>query len=215
MKARILFLAAALMLAACDQKGSTDSTKDRARAEQEAGTDVDNRNLASKAEAMEKELSKRHSFYSALQGQYEGTVKVGDQSFGIKITLAKSLAPYLGDRTRQLTEIESDLTNLFFHAQVVQWHPADPSTAVGCRVNQIRPDMLNGTLTIASNECPNLYKIYLAEGDARPLEAKEQKAAALATKIRKKELEQVNNLVGVIQPSMNANTYTFIVKRTN
>lgn len=215
MKSLVLWLTLAAVLTACDKKSSPDSTKERAGAEQEAARDVENQNQAAKAEKMEKDLKQRHFFYSAVQGQYQGTVKVGNESFGIKITLAKSLAPYTGGRVRQLSEIESDLNNLFFHAQVVQWHPADPASAVGCRVSQLRPDMSTGTLTIASNDCPNLYKIYLSDGSARAYENRESIAQALAVRIKASELDQVSDVVGMIQPSMNANTYTFAAKRTN
>lgn len=215
MKARLLFLAAALTLAACDQKGSTDSTKERAGAEQEAARDVENRNLAAKAERMERDLAHRHFFYSALEGRYDGSVKVGNRTFAIRITLSKSLAPYAGDRVRQLSEIESELNNLFFHAQVIQWNPADPNTAFGCRVSQLRPDMTKGIVKIESAECTNRYEIYLGDGEADSFEQRRPRAARLAGLIRSKEVDQVNHLIGTIQPTTIPQTYTFTAKRAD
>lgn len=213
MKTYALIAILAAGLAACDQKSSPDGTKERARAEQEAGREVENNNQAAKAERMELELKKRHLFYAAVQGQYEGNVQVGKDSYRIKLTLSRSIAPYTGDRVRQLSEIEADLNNLSFNAQVVQWHAADPETAVGCRVGQIRPELDRGVLVMTSSDCPNLYKVYISQGGARAFEGKEGKAETLAAAIKAETVGRIDDVVGTIQPSLNANTYTFAAKR--
>lgn len=202
-----------IALIGCDQKGTTDSTRERAKAEQEANNDVENRNLAHKAQKMESDLADRHYFYSALEGQYIGKVKVDNEFFNIKFNLVKSLPQYKGDRIRQLSEIENDLNNLFFHIQVIQWHPADMASAVGCRVSQIRPDMANGVLAIASSECVNLYTINLSDLLADKTSDLNEKARSVAEKIINKEIARVEALVGTVQPSTNANIYQFSVQR--
>ncbi|GIL17065.1 MAG: hypothetical protein BroJett040_08160 [Oligoflexia bacterium] len=214
MKLKIIITSLCLAaLIGCDQKGTTDSTRERAKAEQEANNDVENLNLAQKARKMESDLSDRHYFYSALEGQYLGKVKVENEFYNIKFNLVKSLPQYKGDRVRQLSEIENDLNNLFFHIQVIQWHPADMASAVGCRVSQIRPDMANGVLAIASSECVNLYTINLSDLLADINSDLNEKARSVAEKLINKEISRVEALVGNVQPSTNANTYQFSVQR--
>ena len=200
-------------LLACDQKGSMDSTKERAKAEEEAGKEVENKNLGQKAQKMEADLAIRHNYYKAVEGEYEGSLNIGTDTYKIKFTLARSIPPYTDPRVRELSEIENDLNNLFFHMQVVQWHPADEASAVGCRISGIRPDLVNGSLIAASADCPNLYSVFISEGGTQPLTKKDSKAKALAQKISSMQVSSVTYLVGAIQPSSNAVKYTFTVKR--
>ena len=200
-------------LAACDQKSSTDSTKERAAAEQEGASKVENDNLAKKAAAMEQDLAKRHNFYASIAGEYEGSMKVDQDNFKIKFTFARSIPPYTDNRVRQLSEIENDLNNLYFHMQVVQWHPDDQSTAVGCRVTGLKPNMDDGTIAVASTDCPNLYTILLSEGGNAAFTDKVVKAKNVAQKVKNLALQDVPFLIGTVQPSSNAAKYYFRVKK--
>ncbi len=200
-------------IVACDQKSSTDGTRERATAEEEANMKVANENLAKKAEKMEKDLAARHLFYSSLQGEFEGSLLANNENYKVKMIFVPSVPPYTGDRVRQLSEIESELNNLYFDIHVVQWHPSDESTAVGCRVSQIRPNMDRGTLVIASPGCPNLYKIYLSEDGIHISEKNAEKAEAVAKKIKTQELSSVSFLVGTVQPSSVASKYSFTIQR--
>lgn len=204
-----------MVLTACDQKGSVDSTKLRAQAEQEAGKDVENRNLQEKAQKMETDLADRHYFYKAIEGQYQGTAQFENQTYNIKFNFVRSLPQYLGDRVRQLSEIENDLNNLSFNIQVIQWHPEDTSTAVGCRVVNIRPDMQRGVITITSPDCPNLYTVMLNDLVPDKSSGVSEKAKGMAEKIKNKEIVAVDGLVGTIQPTSNANLFSFSVRRMN
>lgn len=218
MKNKIIVLVMMLMtLSACDQKGSVDSTKQRAEAEQEVSRDVENKNQQEKSQKMEVDLSQRHYFYGAIEGQYQGTAQFGDLNYKIKFNIIRSVPPYSGNRTRQLSEIENDLNNLAFYIQVIQWHPDDETTAVGCRVSQIRPDMQTGIMTIASADCPNLYTLYLSDfvsASAEPRAVPNEKAKSTAEKIKNKEIKAVESLVGAIQPTSRANTFQFSVHRS-
>lgn len=209
----VLVFVMSVLIAACEKTGTLESTKQKAQAEQEAGKDVDNRNLEEKAKKMEAELANRHNYYSALVGTYEGDVKVENEIYKIKLIISKSIPPYSGDRVRQLSEIENDLINLNLILQIVQWHPADVNTGVGCRIGQVKPNSDRGLITVASQECPNSYAIYLSEKEVRGLEDKENIAERIAQLIKANSLSQVEGLVGTIQPSFNASTYTFIARR--
>lgn len=213
MKALLLVLLFSVLALGCDKPGDTDSTKERAKAEQEAGSDVENSNLAAKAKKMETDLTARHQFYSAIEGQYQGSILVEGESYNIKFNVIRSLPAYTGDRVRQLSEIESDLNNLFFHIQVVQWHPADSSSAVGCRISEIRPDMEKGRLAIASNDCPNLYNLLLSSHDVVNDLTAEEVAKNIASAVKAQNVRSVDAIVGTVHPSTNANTYSFTAKR--
>ena len=200
-------------LAACDQKSSTDSTKERAAAEQEGASKVENDNLAKKAAAMEQDLAKRHNFYASIEGEYEGSMRVDHVTFKIKFTFARGIPPYTDSRVRQLSEIENDLNNLFFYMQVVQWHPDDQPTAVGCRISGLKPNMDDGTIAVASTDCPNLYTIFLSEGGSTAFTDKVTKAKTVAQKVKSLTLKDVPFLLGTVQPSSNAAKYYFSVKK--
>lgn len=210
----LLTLLLGLSLIACDKKGSVDSTKERARAEEEANGEVQRKILAEKAKKMEDDLAVRHFFYQAMSGKYEGDLVTNDGNLKIRITLAPSIPPYFGDRVRELSEIESDLNNLYFHAQIVQWHPDSQMSAVGCRITGLKPNIETGLLTIASTDCPNLYLVYIGdESSGKKTIDIEKRAAELAGVIYNEQLNKVPRLIGSVQPSTNASTYTFNAKR--
>lgn len=200
-------------LLACDQKSSIDSTKERARAEGEAGGEVERKNLAERAQKMEADLALRHYYYNAVEGEYEGTVKVGSESYKMKLTFARSIPPYMGNRVRELGEIEADLNNLYFNVQAVQWHPSSTSSATGCRISGIRPNMSDGTLFAASSDCQNLYTVMLSETGTSPSRGRGENAKSMAAKVQAMKLSQVEYLVGDIQPSSIAAKYTFSLKK--
>ena len=210
----LLLISLIVGITACDQK-SSDGTKERATAEQEAGTDVQNSNLAKKAQKMELDLANRHYFYNAIEGEYQGSMQINNESYKIKFTFVRSLPPFTGNRIRELSEIENDLNGLYFNMQVVQWHPADDSTAVGCRVSGLKPNMDEGQLVISSVDCPNLYNVNISEGGSNAFKNKDSKAKYLAQKIQSKQTSKVNYLIGTVQPSSNAAKYYFTVKKVN
>lgn len=201
------------ILGCADQ--SVDKYKVRAEAEQEGSNKAENDNLAKLAVKMEQDLTKRHLFYASIEGEYEGTMQANNENYHIKFTFVRSIPPYTDDRVRQLSEIENDLNNLYFHMQVVQWHPDDLGTAVGCRVSGIRPNMDEGTLTVASTECPNLYSIFLSEGGNSAFNEKLLKAESVAQKVKSLLIKDVPFLIGTVQPSSNASKYSFSVKKLN
>lgn len=152
-----LMILFAISLVSC---GNDDKRlKEKTRMEGETLTSVENNNLAAKAAAMEKDLTRRHRFYQAVKGNYEGEIDSNLGSFKIRITLTPSLPPLQVDRIRQLNEIEFDLNNLMLNTQVVIWDPGSSSSAVGCRISNVRPNIETGELTLSDESCPNLYRI--------------------------------------------------------
>lgn len=198
-------------LAGCAKEDSNDQLRERAKIEEEG----QNEKVRERARQMESDLADRHFYYNAIEGEFEGTLTVDKENYKIRFTFSRSLPPYSGSRIRELSEIENDLNNLYFHMQVVQWHPDDPASAVGCRVTGIRPNMDEGEFVIASSDCPNLYSVLLSEGGSKPFNDKKQKAIDLSERIKSKALSQIDNLIGYVQPSSVSSKYAFAVKRVN
>jgi hypothetical protein len=202
---------------ACDKTSSPESAKARAAAEGEAQKDVENKNLSQKSQAMEAELAAKNKFYSALEGEYEGIIKISNQSYKIKLIFARSIPAYNGNRTRQLSEIEVELNNLYFNTKIVQWHPADLSSAVGCQVTDSRPNMEMGVMTLSSSTCSNFYQIYFSENqpDDKTLSQQQviDQAKIVSYKVKSGSLESIPFIMGQIQPANNAIKYTFYAKR--
>lgn len=197
-----------------------DKLIEKARAEGKAQAEAEltaqNANLVQKATEMEEDLAVRHRFYQAAQGTYEGVLGTEQGKFRIKITLVPSLPPYIVNRTRQLDEISSDLNSLYFNAQVVQWNTANKLSAVGCRIEHVRPDIVNGTIAIASENCPNLYSLNIAdeettanEPSGMALRLEPQASVALASSIRSGRINRVSSLRGQVHPTTNATVYEF------
>lgn len=188
---------------------------ERAEAEGRGANKADQDVLSEKAREMEADLTERQYFYGAIEGQYQGTTQVGDLTFNIKFTFARSVPPYFGSRVRQLSEIETDLNNLSFYVQVVQWHPDDMTSAVGCRVSQIRPNMLTGEIKISSTDCPNLYTVLLKDLTDDSSRLPQENAKNISKKLRDHEINRVDFLVGSIEPTSNASVFQFSVKKVN
>lgn len=182
--------------------------KEKTKIEGDALKEVENSNLAQKAEAMEKDLTRRHRFYQAIKGSYEGSISTGTGTFNIRVTLSPSLPPVRIDRVRQLEEIASDLNNLMLNTHVVQWDPNSPSSGVGCRVSNVRPNIEKGELTISAESCPNLYNIKISDRGSSG------SAAGVAGQVLRGDLTDVDSLSGQIHPSTNATIFTFTAIKT-
>ncbi|HAZ14664.1 MAG: hypothetical protein A2X86_06250 [Bdellovibrionales bacterium GWA2_49_15] len=168
----------------------------------------------SKARAAEADLEKRQRFYQALSGTYEGAILVNRSNFKIRLTLTPSLPRYVpSDRVRTWEEVTADLTNLYFNVQVVQWNPESSFSAVGCLVANVRPDIIKGKINIASEGCPNFYSFQISEEAASEVETNPRLASTLAEEIADGRLESVSQVRGKMQPTSNANIYTFSASR--
>lgn len=214
-----LYAVIALLLAGCGMAGNgSDSTKQRAKAEQEASTDVQNKNQAQKAARMEEELKRKHMYYGAVAGTYEGEMVTNDGNFMVRITLVPSLYAYTGTRTREIGEIESDLINLVLNGKIIQWHPDSANSGVPCSVSGIRPNMDAGYITVVSNECRNLYQIYLADASAHNSSDNPpgdgELAKSISNQIQAGHISKVTRLRGTLQPSTSASIYQFDTRRT-
>lgn len=197
-----LMIAFAVLLVGCG--GNDDKRlKEKTRMEGEALTGVENNNLAGKAASMEKDLTRRHRFYQAVKGTYEGTVTSSGGNFKIRITMSPSLAPVTVERSRQLEEIASDLNNLMMNTKAIQWDPSSELSGVSCTVSDIRPDIEKGEITIAKEGCQNFYSLKIADAGTNTF------APELAQLVLSNRVESVQSIEGKIQPATNAAIYRF------
>jgi hypothetical protein len=216
MKKTICLFAILTTLIACSK--NDDRLKEKAALESESSTTsqirVENDNLASKAEKMEQDLTKRHRFYQAIKGTYEGDIKTNLGTFNIRITLTPSLAPIPVTRVRQLEEIASDLNGLTLNAQIVQWDQNNANSAVGCRMSGIKPDILKGELAISTESCPNLYLIKITErGFSASSIENADVAVRVAGQVLNGDIFEVDSISGQVQPSTNASIFKFVATK--
>ena len=223
-----LYLLTALILGGalvggCENQGN-ERLKEKAQIEgretAEEETKAQNENLAQKSSEMEEDLKVRHRFYQAVKGNYEGTFKTEQGTFKIKLNLVPSLPPYTSDRVRQLDEIVADINNLYLNAQIVQWNPSNSLSAVGCRIENIRPDIVNGTIDIASENCANFYGLWVAQADdavnirkPKPTTLDPRVSGEVATSIRDGRYNTVAEIQGEVHPTTNAIVYEFSAVR--
>lgn len=197
------------------QEKVVESTKWQSEISSQNQIQAENSNLREKALEMERDLTARHRFFQGVKGRYEGTFTTKQGTFKIRITLNPNIAPYTYSDYRpyrRLEEIVSDLNNLTFNAQVIQWNPENSLSAVSCRVDSIRPDLRLGEIIISSATCPNLYSIKVAI-DENDTYSNSGTSEILARRLLDGAEEKSDLLVGEIQPSSSSDIYTFKAKR--
>ncbi|MEK6579589.1 MAG: hypothetical protein AABZ55_10220 [Bdellovibrionota bacterium] len=213
MRKTLLSIALLIMVGCGDgQERLKEKAGIEGRANSEAGIAAEEEHLARKAMEMEADLAIRQRFYQGVKGSYEGTLETEDGPFYIRLNLVPSLPPYSTPRVRVLDEITADLNNLYFNIQVVQWNPNNTLSAVGCRVEHVRPDILSGEITIASQNCANFYALRISDPDPTHSSIK---SSELASGLRNGTLDAISSIDGMIQPSTNAKTYRFRAKKVS
>jgi hypothetical protein len=207
----IFFGFAILVLAGCqDDSRLTEVKNQELSAEQQFKRTLSNE--------METDLSRRQRFYQSVSGVYEGVVQTQNGSFNIRIRLVSSLPPYQQTRIRMQEEVAADLNNLYLNAQIIQWNTGTNVGAVGCRMSEIRADIDQGQITIASPDCPNFYQIKINEeslsgGRVDQSINDESASRRVAQSILEGHAKKIKFLDGVIQPSSSSEQYKFQVER--
>ena len=217
---RYFLVMALLAITGCDKKSSTDGTKERVRAEQEAMREGEKDRAkkeqeavreseakvqAEKAEKMETELTLWHHYYSALEGQYMATFQSGGRTYKLQLFYIKNLPPFQGGRVRQLSEIENDKLNLAFQVKANQWEVEDgkivPGTNVPCEASPIKFQNMDAGALIATLACKfssNSYSILFSEEGVAASEIV-NKAKSLANLVNRNELHKIEIVVGEVR----------------
>jgi hypothetical protein len=174
--------------------------------------------LAKRSGEMERDLNLRQKFYQGVRGTYEGTLQTEKGVFSIRFTLVPSLPPFPTGRVRALDEVVYDLNNLHFNVQVVQWNPSNKLSAVGCRFEKVRPDLVRGEIHLAAESCPNLYVFQIGEPARRSQDGKSKQvdlteSAHVASMLMEGKLDHVARFFGRMQPTTNADVFTLDASR--
>jgi len=187
---------------------------------------VENENIRKWSSEMEQDLERRQRFFTALKGTFEGVLKSGNQEFRMRVKLFPSIPPYQSDRVRRIDEVTFDLVNLYFNIQVLYWDSTDNLASAGCRFENVRPDLENGQINLASENCPNFFSFNITDiplNEETNVEeqdisgvlksALDGDSRRLAGEILDAKTSRTNNIVGEMQGTINSAVYLFSLKR--
>lgn len=215
-----------VILSACqgdERLSQMTSLQTRAQLEQELKVREE------RAQILEDDLTTRQNFYQSVSGTYEGKIVASEGEYLLRIRLVPSVPPYRpGSRIRTPEEVISDLNNLYFKAQIVQWKEGSSIGAMGCRVDHVRPDLNEGSISIASSDCPSFYQIYISDLTSSasvdlPVETMSNlplvldRARVLASSLMSQRNEpvesRVRSIVGKVFPTSAAKSFAFGAKK--
>lgn len=194
--------------------------RNEGRAVAEQGIAAQNEMLKARAAGMERDLSKRHRFYQSLSGTYQGDLETEAGTYRIKITLAPTITPYPVERMRLPEEIANDLNLLSFSAQIVEWNPANPLSAVGCRVENLRPDLSRGVITISKEACGSVYSLAISDSRVAGTTSKgkvltsAERSKATAAQVLSGKITSISDIRGLKRPTTNAQEYPFTLRKS-
>ena len=163
MKIKLFFLTIMMFsLVACSdgEEGLKEQTGIQTREE----INAQNQNLQEWADKLEIDLDKRRAFISAVEGEFEGQFSVKESTYMIRLLITPTIPDYDVDRTRTLAELEYELQNLNLNIQIMQWNPNSQLSAVGCVLQNIKPDLKKGIMNLISEGCSNTYQLFLLFG---------------------------------------------------
>lgn len=215
----LITLLAAFTVSGCDQGDERLQEKARIEGEETARRQIDaeNENKLMWTEAAEKELALRHRFYQAVSGIYEGVVSGNGTTFNIRFNISPSLPPLPeSNRTRTLEEVTAELNNLFLSVHVTEW--TERGMGFGCVFEHIRPDMVNGKISLFSEECQRTFRISFSdkswEIDPQNLRlATPAVSRDIARSLRSGDQVILEAFSGMLQASLGASLYKFQVQK--
>ncbi len=145
-----------------DVNSDPDLRTDR-EIETEKQIEVENENIRKRVVAMEADLSRRHRFYDAISGIFNGKYPKktsGGEILNARVTMSKTSPYFKTDRVRTLEEVTNDLNNLSLNVQLSIW---DSEVSIGCLFESVKPDLQTGALLMASENCSRSLTIDLGE----------------------------------------------------
>lgn len=159
-------IAMTTLIAAC---GSDDQRlRDRAAIQsQEAAkraVEEENKNKEQWATQMEADLERRYAFYESLEGTYEGMVPMETSDFEIRLNLRMNQTAFDSDRVRAVEEIQEEIERMSFTAEMTL-SSIDGYVAAGCVFEEIKPNLKTGDVFLASEECKQVYDVFLSDED--------------------------------------------------
>lgn len=213
MKKTLILIAICLGFSACDNKSSPDAAKERARAEQETGRDIENENQAKKSKVMEEDLKRRYRFFKGVENNYNGQFLIGKDKYQLKMTLVPTIRIIDSDRVRTLDEVQSDINNLAFTVQTATWYIKDNFAVGGCIFERVKPDIVTGIIHLASENCPNSFVVTLTSPETKA-DDRLNTSAILARDIINGNIELNDYLSVEASSKHNPQGWNAIIKRT-
>lgn len=131
----------------------------------------ENKNLAQKAEFMEKDLLKRVKINDALSGDYRATLVVKEQRVNIEMSIQPNFIPATTKRIRTLEEITLDLAQVSLDILIKRY--PDGSDVIydqPCAFDSIMPDINESRLLISDSSCSSFYQLNFKHHELNPLE---------------------------------------------
>ena len=165
MKISLLFiLACSLLISGCEKQGN-ERLEEKAKIEGGAAAQEqairEKQLLTERSKEMEVALSSQQDFYESRSGHFEGYVTKGAEKFQVKISIFPNISRYTQSRIRTPGEIEKELIDLAFNAQIMQWHGKELVSSTECKVLNLRPNIKTGELNIISPDCKYTYYLRL------------------------------------------------------
>lgn len=199
-----------LGLTACSPKQGTDHLSEKAKLEGKAGFEGQIEYQNQRAKEIEKDLERKYALYAAFEGAYEGTLATERGNFQVRLTMVPSLTKIKGNRARTQEEIIYDLNTLAMNTQILQWRPDSPQSAIGCMIAQVRPDFSRLAISIASENCPSLYRFTVSiQSEEHEILSSEE----LFKYIDDGKKLEVTEIQGEIKPNTNARIYPVNLKK--
>ena len=198
-----------ILLVGCD---SEEGLKEQTQIQSKEQIQAQNENLEEWAAKLSADLEKRRSFINAVEGEFEGQFAVEQTDYSISVKVVPTIPDYDVDRTRTIAELEYELQNLNLNVHVVQWNPSSNMSAVGCVIENVKPDLKKGTLNLISSACSNSYSLFMSDETGNSNYS--AMSTNMATMIRNGQIRYVQTFKGKLKSSTNARTYEFNLERT-
>lgn len=209
MKTKLLLLAlVTVLMVGCD---SEEGLKEQTQIQSKEQIQAQNENLEEWSAKLTADLDKRRSFISAVEGDFEGQFSVEQSSFSISMKIVPTIPDYDADRTRTLAELEYELQNLNLNIHVVQWNPDSNMSAVGCVIENVKPDLKKGILNIIASGCSNSYSLFLSDDSGSSDFG--TMSTNIANLVRNGQIRFVQEFKGKLKSSTNGQTYEFNLNR--
>lgn len=183
--------------------------------------------LDAQAQEMEKDLARRHRFYQAVSGTFEGKAFAPESGISrdwrVRILISPTLEPYRTDRIRRPEEVAFDLNNLALSVHLLMWTGTKSpegdfsETATGCIFVGIRPSLESGAIHLKGPDCTFSTSIYLSEegefnADEQPAVIRDQ-STQISAQVLDGGMDLVHALRGVRQASGRSIPFRFAVTR--
>jgi hypothetical protein len=171
-----------------------------------------NRNQAVKANEMEQELKLRKVYYNALIGDYEGETEIQGVKSIFTLSVQQNNVPAPSNRVRTLEEIANDLNQLSLSILIKHGAVGSEAVPTNCKIIGVKPDINKGMLSLASQECPNFYQIFISR-EAQDAGNSEVGAQTYSQEIYLEEEQPIPFLKGFINPGSTLRKIPFLLKR--